>query len=279
MTGKPNRRGEGQVKPSQDLGPMPNFEEIDLDKLVVDGRYQREITSAGRKNINRIVRQFNWRAFLPVVVAGPDKLGDYAVIDGQHRIMAAREHPLVDAVPCWVIGDIPVGEQAGTFLDINRNRVQMTGINKFWAEHGRGDASALAVKALCDRAGVTISKVGTGRQKPRHTIAIAALRTALKMGPETAERALKIMIAGQAECENAFRGCTILAISRLVARFPDTIDDERFGLVLSELDLDDEIEKARGFVKAVGGKMEAALMNVLAERYNKGLKKNRLDVR
>jgi len=51
--------------------------------------------------ITRIVTEFSRSRFQPLTVA---KVGDhFAIIDGQHRAIAAATHPSIASVPCWVV--------------------------------------------------------------------------------------------------------------------------------------------------------------------------------
>jgi len=263
--------GAGQMKHG-DPGPKPKFKWLSVDTLVVDERYQRSITKHGRSLIQKIVAEFRWSKFTPVTVAGPDKIGDYAVVDGQHRVEAARQHPDIEKIPCWVVPETEVAGQADTFLGINKDRQAVTRVGRFWAELARGDETAVAIKGVCDRAGVAISRTGTGRQKPLHTIAVAAIGKAIKLGEEQTIRALSCLVRGQAECENAFRSQSILALVRMFGLHGDRLVDDRIVAFLEDMDLDSEIENARGIKEFFGGKTEDALLAILIRAYNKNLR-------
>jgi len=60
--------GNAVVVPSGNLGPRPDFAWVALDRLVVDERYQRRISSEGSLLINRIVV----RALRIIAAAQPD---------------------------------------------------------------------------------------------------------------------------------------------------------------------------------------------------------------
>ena len=69
-------------------GPAPFLEWIEINKLVVDVTYQREIGRRGATNVNQIAENFDWSKFAPVIVA-PVEGGQFAIVDGQHRTTAA----------------------------------------------------------------------------------------------------------------------------------------------------------------------------------------------
>lgn len=262
-----------------------------MEALQVDQRYQRAITENGRKRVRKIAKGFRWARFGALLVAGPDELGDYAVIDGQHRLEAARllaeDGVRLTHVPCVVVAGAEgspkraMAVQAQAFKAVNKDRIGVTRINVFWADLASGDLDAAAVKAVCDAAGVQISRIGTGRQKPLHTTAVAAIARCLKDHGEAAVRtALSCLATAQPEVENAFRGQTVKALCRMVgwsrgvAEGDDPagpLDPARLTRVLAELDLDSEIEAAQALAKTCRGKVEDALTLRLSRAYNRNL--------
>jgi hypothetical protein len=71
----------------------------------------RDQPAQGAAHINRILRGFNWNRYQPIVVTEQDD-GRYAVIDGQHRLEAAKKHPLIDSLPCYIIDAPDLAAQA-----------------------------------------------------------------------------------------------------------------------------------------------------------------------
>lgn len=260
--------GNAQVKPSDDLGDIPTFAWLPVDALVVDERYQRKITSDGIVAINKIVREFAWSKFQPLTVTGPDASGDYPVIDGQHRLEAARRHPLVTEVPCWVVQAPRISDQATTFVGVNRDRIRVTRVNIFWAELAAGDQTALWIKSICDRAGIKVGRVGSGVQPPLTTIALSTLVKLRALGDDLIVRALSALVQAQPEVDNAFRSATIIALTKLIGLNAALIDQDRLVGKLADLDLDQLIEKARAIRQGLGGNTEEALRILLVREYN-----------
>lgn len=242
--------GAAVVTPSEALGDRPSFAWLSVDTLVVDERYQRRITADGNVAINKIVREFAWSKFQPLTVTGPDASGDYPVIDGQHRLEAARRHPLVTEVPCWIVEAPKISDQATTFVGVNRDRIRVTRINIFWAELAAGEPTAMWIKSVCDRAGIAVGRVGTGIQPPLTTVALASLVKLRPLGDALIVRALSVLAKAQPEVDNAFRSATIIALARLIG-INDALIDK-----LADLDLDQQIEKARAIRQGLGGNTE-----------------------
>lgn len=143
----------------------------------------------------------------------------------------------------------------------------------FWAQLAAGDPDARWVKGVCERAGVAIGRVGTGAQPPLTTIALAAILR-FKPADDIVVRALRIIAAAQPEADNAFRSAAVTAVGRMVGTHGDQIDDGRLIDAIADMDLDDQIEKARLYRKTFGGNVEAALQVILTRAYNKRLRRD-----
>lgn len=147
------------LKPSQpDDQPQPLLQWVTVADLVVDRRYQREITGKGRGAIQRIADNFNWRKFGAVMCA-PAEGGKIALVDGQHRAHAAAICGF-ERIPA-VIVPMTLAEQAAGFASINRDKISIDGNAIFRAELAAG--TAWAVEA--DRA-VRAADCIMGRAKP-----------------------------------------------------------------------------------------------------------------
>ena len=166
--------------PPTALGERAELCLLPLDRLVVDDRYQRNITENGRRNILRILGGFDWRKFMPVVCM-PIENGLYAIIDGQHRATAALMHPAIDMVPCMVI-KVSVEEAASVFAAINGQVTAITAQQIFYARVVAGEATANALQEVLDIAEVKVlkNKVPGQPYRPGETLAIGTLEKCLR---------------------------------------------------------------------------------------------------
>ena len=142
---------EGLSKPvSRDPGPQPTMEWLPVEKLVIDPEYQREVNKTGRRAIEQIAAKFEWTKFGAVTVA-PVSLGRWAIIDGQHRVTAAK---LIDIqlVPC-VIQALDRAGQAAAFSAINGSVVKITPGAVYKAALAAGEGWAVTAERTCRNAG------------------------------------------------------------------------------------------------------------------------------
>lgn len=247
---------------STDLGTKPRVVWLDLGLLVIDRRYQREMGAAGAAHVNRILREFNWNRYQPIVVSERDD-GKYAVIDGQHRLEAARKHPLIAELPCYIIDAPDVASQASIFVAVNSRRLGLTGLQKFWAAVAAGDEDAAAVHALCAEAGITILRTTPSYDIPARSIYAAATVAKLvrQLGKPPIGAALKLLAETHATTLNAFRAPTIAGLARIAGGKGFSV--ARARAALKSLDLDRLYDDARRERIKGGGTLETATERVL----------------
>jgi hypothetical protein len=153
-----------------DPGDVPVLDWIDKALITVDPLYQRPLDE---QRVNSIVKAFTWRSFGAVVVV---PAGDgYHVTDGQHRLEAAKLHPKVTHVPAVIIQAENISIEASIFVDINKNRKNVSVLELFFAELAAGTGNAADTLKLADQAGIRIPKF-PGNFKPNDTIAVGELQ-------------------------------------------------------------------------------------------------------
>lgn len=126
------------------------MEWLPVDRLVIDPEYQREVNKTGRRAIEQIAARFEWTKFGAVTVA-PVSLGRHAIIDGQHRVTAAKLIGIV-RVPC-VIQALDRAGQAAAFSAINGSVVKITPNAIYRAALAAGEGWAIAAERACKAAG------------------------------------------------------------------------------------------------------------------------------
>jgi hypothetical protein len=164
------------------LGSRPVLQWIPIGELSIDATYQRAVRGAGEKLVSQIAERFDWGRFGVLFVTPSSDGRGYAVIDGQHRLAAARARGDIDALPASIISaDRPLdtARQAELFVSINGDRLAGRPITLFWAAVHQGEPVAVSMVAICRDAGVTIARYQGVHHEPATTSAIAALRAAV----------------------------------------------------------------------------------------------------
>lgn len=253
---------EGVPHPT-DFGSAAMLQWLKIADLVVDPSYQREITGTGRQNIRRIASEFSWSKFAPVIVS-PVEGGKYAIVDGQHRTTAAAICGL-EQVPCAVIM-LDRSGQAAAFKAINGATTKMSSMAMFHAAVLAGDPDAVAVKEICDCAGVTVLRypVATNFQKPGETMAATAIERMFKRhGRDTLITALQC-ITETSENTGLLVAPIITALCEILSENPEWRDaGSRLLEVFDEIDLEAELASARS---VAAQKRNVGVAVVLANR-------------
>lgn len=207
---------EAPISPSPDIGKRGELKWIATDKLRIDESYQRPVRSDGKRNIRRIAEAFHFSLFSPLIVA-PRPGGVFAVIDGQHRAIAARLHGKIKELPALVLS-CTHAEEARAFHTINGNITRVSIQYIFRARVAAGDAEANACVAACAEAGVRIMPypVQSSLLKPGETLAAGTIEQCLKRyGREILVKALELITrtgdnAGLVAHEIIKGGCSAL---------------------------------------------------------------------
>lgn len=165
--------------------PQPMLIWADLADLVIDRRYQRNITAAGRSAIQRIANGFDWRKYQPILVA-PTEGGKLAVVDGQHRAHAAALCG-IEKLPAMTVPMTPTQQAAG-FAAINRDRISMDAPTIYRAELAAGTQWAVDCKAAVEAAGCRLatSNASSANKRPGTVYAINLIRKMVQIGESDA---------------------------------------------------------------------------------------------
>lgn len=254
----------------QEIGEKPELLWVPLDLIDVDHRYQRELRKALS---SRIAKHFEWRKFGAVVLSRKED-GRFNVVEGQHRVEAARQHGgIVDVPAVVVVNDGRQGE-ADTFVAINRDRLAVTSIDQYWAGVEAGHPVAMAVKKVLDSTGCGVVPAN-GHYKPNLTNAVTAIDRCLKnYGEGPTRRAVLAIRKAWPNEEKALRGTLITAMARVIKANLKTIDDDEMSRSIENQSFAQMTASAEAFRKLGGGSAEAALSKTLVELYNRGKRTN-----
>lgn len=248
------------VDPSADPGARPELRWIDKRLIDVDRRYQRDITVRGERHVNNILREFEWK-FFQVVTVTPSK-GRYNAIDGQHRLAAAMRHPKVKDVPCVVIPQATLTEQAKVFDIMNTKRLGVSPLAKFHAALAAGDPAAMRVDYICAEAGLTILKSQPQTALPPCSVASTKSISKFKMSDEFMISVLSAATEAWPERANGFRSSNVMAIIKAARKIGTKYDKKKMVEMLKKWDEQLELLKAHAERAEHGG----FVAEILAER-------------
>ncbi|MBI1214566.1 MAG: hypothetical protein GC185_01950 [Alphaproteobacteria bacterium] len=259
---------------TSDLSPYPELLWIDLPLLQIDKTYQRSVEGkASQKLINAVAAGFDWALFTPPTICAIED-GKFNVIDGQHRVLAARKRGGIPKLPCYKIDAVSTQQQAAHFTALNQNRVRMHTVDMYHARLAAGESLARKVESACQAAGVRICKAPfqTAQMPPGMTQAVGTLERALQKHPRDAViRSLKVLKEAHPETTGQLRSRMLEAMIRLYAvNFKDgrDLDDQKLAAVVGANDAYDLEMGARIQHETYGGDTAAGIIDALAEAYN-----------
>jgi len=208
------------------------------DQLEIDPRYQRSIENAeSQALIVDIALNWHWGRAQVLTVSRRD--GRLYVVDGQHRLAAAKLRGDIQQLPCLIEEFVDVAEEAALFNDLNDKRRPVSAIDKFRAAVVAGDANCVAIGAAMERAGLTLAPHGNPNfWQPGQVANIGGIRAAWKThGAAATELALTLMANAFAGKVLSYAGTIFPGLAAVCAGKPeeDTIDDKGLSQLIAAL--------------------------------------------
>lgn len=239
-------------------GRRPTIEWIPLDELRIDDAYQRSIdTAASRRQIHTIAFGWNWDLCMVLSVSRRPDDALY-VVDGQHRLAAARLRGDIDAMPCCVVRRAGGHEEARLFIAANRTRRTVNVLDDFHAAVAAGDEEALTIARLVQAAGLRVARHKNSKSYgPGELGYVIGLTNALRRhGAPVLGAALSTI--GEAFPDEVLvnPGAMLGAIVAIHAHPPEGFDPEAFFAVLLSRTTE-EWGRWSGLTEIRGGKARA----------------------
>ncbi|EJL30094.1 DUF6551 family protein [Novosphingobium sp. AP12] len=149
-----------KLKVNPPLGRMPVLQFLPPVELSVDPAYQRSAEGGDSQAlIRRIAQHWDWDLCQPLVVARRQQGAEetFFVIDGQHRLEAAKLRGDIAQLPCNIRSYANVSAEAASFVKLNQQRKPLSKLDLFKAAIASGDKEACEiVKAMAD-AGLAVA--------------------------------------------------------------------------------------------------------------------------
>ena len=151
------RPATDRLKFNEPLGVIPALQYLLPRQLEIDAAYQRSLDSEQSQQLVRAIAQhWNWDLCQPLVVARrPD--GKLYVIDGQHRLAAARLRGDIPQLPAVVVQYDSVEDEAASFVLLNQQRKPLSKLDLFKAAVASGDNIASSIVQAMDEAGIRLA--------------------------------------------------------------------------------------------------------------------------
>lgn len=245
-----SRPATSRLKTNPPLGMRPSLEFRRVSELRIDPVYQRSISAAASQTLIRRIAQFwDWSLCQPLAVAKRDD-GALFVVDGQHRLEAAKLRRDIDDLPCVVTAYANSGDEAAAFVALNQQRRPLGKIDLFKAALAAEDDTATAIARLLTQAGLHLAPhTNFTAWKPGMVSNIAGIEAAFRAHGErvtgVALRALAQAFAGQ------------------VLRYAGSLFPGIVGCVVQEVRIEGRVDLDR-LVAALAGRPQAGWREQIA---------------
>ncbi len=187
------------VRPAVDLGTLPEVRQVAPVALLIEKKYQRDISAKSIKLIEHIVAKWHWTKFKPPICVETE--AGLVCLDGQHTAIAAASHPDIDTIPVMIVTAGVMESRAAAFVAHNRDRIAMSAFQIFHGEVAGGDVTVMAILAAVRQAGGDVPRYAPpfGKFKVGDVSAVGALRKLFELhGISAVKRIVTIGVAGRA---------------------------------------------------------------------------------
>lgn len=190
-----------RLKVSPALGSMPVLSYMPPQQLEIDDSYQRELAASAPSQmlIRRIAMHWDWGLCQPLVVSRRLDGGAprHFVIDGQHRLAAARLRSDISVLPCVISEYESAADEAARFVHLNQQRRPLSKLDLFKAAVASGDVEAAAIIETMAESGLDLARHGNPTAwKPGQVCNIGGIEQAWRVhGQAVCREAMEILAA------------------------------------------------------------------------------------
>lgn len=244
---------------------------LSVADLRVDPAYQRQLGKRSEKLVREIAAGWDW-ARVGALIVGPAADGDgWAVIDGQHRMLAASAAGIAE-LPCVVTGEAATPDQARAFVGVNEARQRMTPGHRHVAAVAAGDPDAIALQEVLDAAGVIVEPREGWVLGPRQTRAVGRLRKLMRVhGGGVLEDALRLLVEAQPDQPGILLSSVIEGLCLVVARLRGLeMGEDRLAEVLAEIEIETLAKSATSAAALLNRRVAPVVASEITRRLNHG---------
>lgn len=191
-----SRPATSRLKVNAPLGSPPTLEWRAVGELQIDPTYQRSIdTGPSQALIRKIAMFWDWGLCQPLAVSRRPS-GALAVVDGQHRVSAAKLRGDIPHLPCVITSYPNAGDEAAAFVALNQMRRPLSALDLFKAAVAAEDKESLLILDCLTSAGLSLAPHSNHTAwKPGMVANIGGLRRVLQRdgGEQVIRTALAVL--------------------------------------------------------------------------------------
>lgn len=249
---------------------------VSLDDLIVDPRVQR-VEGLDQVRVRKMAESFNPLA-LGTITVSQRKNGSLVILDGMHRVAAARQAEHKAFMSAEVITGLTVQQEAELFLLLNAAKMP-SAITKFLARVVMDEPAAVAMNTIVESHGWRVAPVDSNGC----LIAVTAMERVYKRGAQAdaepgavLDRTMEVVTAAWGHDRQAVNQHIIEAVGQLIDRFGPMVDTKKLVAEMQDTRPGILIGRAKNVRDFQGGTVPAAMAKILAGMHNKKRRTNLL---
>lgn len=236
---------------AQEVSREVGAQKIEVRRIAIERLRLDPIRPLRNYWVQRLRRSFD-PAKLGILHVSKRDNGDLVVIEGNHRIAAARL--LGDSrltVTCIVYSGLSVAREAALYRGLE-SKLRQTQLDLFLARRQEGEPVACEIDALTTGLGIAI-KSGSGGSGPPALAAIGRVeRIYAQHGPAVLRRVLLIAKTAWQMQRNAFDGHLLGGLARFLSIYGEQIDERHLVERLSVVSPNEVRHQGRVIMAALG---------------------------
>lgn len=241
------------------------FRKVKPNDMVTDLAVQRRLSA---RRAQQLAADFNPDS-LGVITVSCRKDGSFVILDGQHRMEAARLAGRGDvAVQCEIFDGLTTAQEARLFLD--RNRQNAPGAqDKFRVRLTEREETAVTIEAILNEHGWRTG----GTPGEGVFAAIVALEGVHKLDPDgekgVIDRTARVITKAWGHNKVAAHGALWAGIGAVLCRYVDSIDEAKLVTILERWGPDGTLGQAHAWRATVRRHADAVAQAIVVQ-YNVG---------
>ena len=256
---------------------VSSLKDMKVTEFSVDPSVQRQLNEP---RVHKLAKEFNPQ-MLGLFTASKRLDGRSYILDGMHRMAAARQVQYDGYVATRLYEGLTLAEEARLFLDLNDTR-KVNALDKFLVRATMGDPAAIAMKGALERVGLRVS----GQHSGGMFAAIVSLERvysgfmshAAEPRLDLVEAVLTILTRAYTKDERAaFQANTVQGIGLILQVFGKRVDPDDLVAALRSIPADQLAIRGRSTRDMEGGTGAQGVAKVILSHYNKGKSTRRLE--
>lgn len=167
------------------------FAEVPVELLYSDDRYQRGEMVSTRK-VNKLIANWNPAKMDPLRVAPHDDEGRFSVINGEHRLKAAKALGY-DFLVCEILRCDGIEEEAKLFATQNDEVDNLTPLQKHKANVLCGVPENVLIQSLCEKYDIKISAGKAGSRKTSYLSGFGRAVVQARSNPDVTKEVFRVI--------------------------------------------------------------------------------------